>query len=185
MWAALAAIVTALSGLVIPILLFWFITSHFQQIQAALKQAFTYPGIAVGATVTPLVIGGLVFFGGLTTIGLLFYFGERKIGGPRVPAPTLAPLSVSAFPAGAAVTAARYAPYPSASYTGYGFTGGAGAGGILPIRAATPSSGALVRPSAGPPRSSSSRRSSRPANRPAAVAGPRASRSASTSQRAA
>lgn len=132
MWPFLIALIGAIASLVLPVLIFWYITTHFQQIQAGLKQAFTYPGIAVGSTVTPLVIGGLVFFGGLTAIGLAFYFGERKIGGPKVRPPELAPISLVSYPSGPAVSAAGYAPFPSIGYSGMGLSAGAGPHGLRP-----------------------------------------------------
>ncbi|HUZ01612.1 MAG TPA: hypothetical protein VMU89_14785 [Thermomicrobiaceae bacterium] len=141
-WPALAAIVAAIASVALPLFIAWYITTHFQQIQSALKQAFTYPGIAVGATVTPLVVGGLVFFGGLTAIGLAFYFGERRIGGPKVRPPELALITAPGFPAQQAVAAAGYAPYPGISYSGGGFTGGAGPFGSYGVaRASRPSGG--------------------------------------------
>jgi len=132
MWPFLIALVGAIASLVLPVLIFWYITTHFQQIQNGLKQAFTYPGIAVGSTVTPLVLGGLAFFGGLAAIGIGFYYSEKRIGGPKVRPPELAPISLASYPSAAAVSAAGYAPFPSIGYSGQGFSVGAGSHGLRP-----------------------------------------------------
>ena len=143
MGAVLIALIGAIASLALPVLIFWYIATHFQQIVDAVKQAATLPGIAVGSVVSPLVIGGIAFFGAIGIIAGGIWYEEHKVD-RTVKAPTFAPISAATFPYQAATSAASYAPYPYVGYAGGGFSAGArnafgaapmSVGGPRPLRA--------------------------------------------------
>lgn len=140
MWPAIVAIVSAIIGFIQFAIIFWYITTHFQQLQDAIKQAFTYPGIAVGSTVEPLVIGGIAFFGALAGIAYLYWRGVHHVE-PKTPAPTFAPISAATYPSAAAVQAARFAPYPYAVAAAGPIAVGAGPQGGGVVRPSRPAGG--------------------------------------------
>ena len=114
-WPVLAAIVSAIFGLIQFGVVFWFIVSHLQQVLNALDQAAQLPGIAIAGAIQPLTVGFLAAAAGLGLVAILYSHASQTKAptfSPAFGAPVLQP----------AAAGARAAPYVLVSPQALGLT---------------------------------------------------------------